>query len=106
MASVHIRRLSARELLVIGLPSLALVAGGFWLAAKFVKPAPPDRLVLSAGSAGGAYHEFAGRYAAILARDGVTLEVRPSAGSVENLQRLADPASDVEVAFVQGGIGG
>jgi len=44
------------------------------------------------------------RYRAILARDGVTLELRPSSGAVENVARLRDPESDVSVAFVQGGI--
>ena len=104
MKRIRIRRLSLRELVVIGLPSLALVVAGFWVASKFIKPAPPDRIVISTGGEGGAYYGFAKRYAEILAREGVTLEVRTSAGSLENLRRLQDPAGDVEVAFVQGGI--
>ena len=104
MKRIRIRRLSLRELLVIGLPSLALVVAGFWVASKFIKPAPPDRIVISTGGEGGAYYGFAKRYAAVLARDGVTLEIRTSAGSLENLKRLQAPAGDVEVAFVQGGI--
>lgn len=104
MKRIQIRRLSIRELLVFAVPSLLLVLGSFWVASKFIKPAPPDRIVISTGGEGGAYYGFAKRYAEILARDGVTLEVRTSAGSVENLKRLQDPAGDVEVAFVQGGI--
>jgi TRAP transporter TAXI family solute receptor len=34
----------------------------------------------------------------------VRVELRPSAGSVENLKLLADPSSDVEAAFVQAGV--
>ncbi len=104
MKAIRIRRLSLREALTIGLPSLVLVGAAFWLASAFIKPAPPDRIVISTGGEGGAYHAFAQQYAEILARDGITLEVRTSAGSVENLKRLQDPASDVEIAFVQGGI--
>jgi TRAP-type uncharacterized transport system substrate-binding protein len=46
---------------------------------------------------------FALRYQEILARDGVKLELRPSAGSQENVSRLLDDASAVEVGFLQGG---
>jgi TRAP-type uncharacterized transport system substrate-binding protein len=45
---------------------------------------------------------FAKRYAAILARDGITLEVRTSEGSVENLQRLRN--GEAQIGFVQGGV--
>lgn len=71
-----------------------------------VRPAPPTSLVLSAGAAGGAYLEFAQRYAAILARDGVRVEVRTSAGSLQNVQRLRLPSADpqaADVAFIQSG---
>ena len=33
------------------------------------------------------------------------MRARASTGSPENLARLADPASGVSVAFVQGGVG-
>ena len=39
-----------------------------------------------------------------LAREGITVELRATAGSVENVRLLADPAGDVDVAFVQGGV--
>ncbi|MSQ54176.1 MAG: TAXI family TRAP transporter solute-binding subunit [Betaproteobacteria bacterium] len=104
MKALRIRRLSLREVLTIGLPALVLAGAAFWLASAFIKPAPPDKIVISTGGEGGAYHAFAEQYAEILARDGITLELRTSAGSVENLKRLQDPAGDVEIAFVQGGI--
>ena len=40
-----------------------------------------------------------------LAKAGVTLEVRETSGSVENIRLLEDPKSGVEIAFVQGGTG-
>ncbi|MGL4409189.1 MAG: TAXI family TRAP transporter solute-binding subunit [Zoogloea sp.] len=91
---------SAIELVVLG---GMLVAAAFWLSWQFVRPAPPSHIVMSTGPAGGAYQYFAERYRDALAREGITLELRPSTGAVENLQRLkTDP--EVDLAFVQGGI--
>lgn len=78
---------------------------GFWVAYQFVEPAPPDHIVISSGSESGAYYLFAQRYKEFLARNGITLEIRTSAGSVENIARLKAPESDVDLAFVQGGTG-
>ncbi len=46
---------------------------------------------------------LARRYAAILARQGITVRLQRSEGSFENLQRLQDPDSGTDVAFVQSG---
>jgi TRAP transporter TAXI family solute receptor len=94
---------SLRDLLAVGLPLLALVVAGFWFASRFIQPAPPDTLVLSTGGEGGAYQRFGAAYKDVLARYGIRVVERPSAGSNENLQRLRDPDSDVAAAFVQGG---
>src|SRR4030095_16341240 len=51
----------------------------------------------------GAYHRFGLRYQQILKANGITLELRPSSGGVENLQRLGE--GSVSVGFVQGGTG-
>ncbi|MBX9927148.1 MAG: TAXI family TRAP transporter solute-binding subunit [Hyphomicrobiaceae bacterium] len=99
----HSRR-QWREILLIVLPTLALVIGAVLLALQFVEPAPPRRIVMTTGSAQGAYTKYAEQYAKILARSGVTLEVKPSAGSIENIERLLDRKSNVQLAFVQGGI--
>jgi hypothetical protein len=87
--------------LVLFLASIALMLA-WWT----VRPAPPKSIVLSAGAAGGAYLTFARRYAEILARDGETVEVRTSQGSIENLRRLRLPHCDPEaadIAFLQSG---
>jgi TRAP-type uncharacterized transport system substrate-binding protein len=58
-------------------------------------------------SAGPEYSRFwfAGqKYKEILARNGVTLRVLTSSGTLENLARLADPASHVDLGFVQSGL--
>lgn len=95
---------AAKDLLfIVGLPLLAIVAA-FWFASRYIKPAPPDSFVMSTGADGGAYHLFAQQYQKILARENISLVLKPSAGSVENLQRLRVPESQVEAALVQGGI--
>ena len=98
-----LKLLSWRDVLGIALPSLLLAAGAFWLAAQFVKPAPPDTLVISTGGEGGAYQSFAARYRDVLGRYGIKLVEKPSAGSTENLARLRDPDIEVDAAFIQGG---
>ncbi len=84
--------------------TLVLILAGFVVAYQFVDPAPPDSLVLATGADGGAYQRYGERYAAYLARAGVDVTLRQTAGSVENLQLLAAD-SDVDLAFVQGGLG-
>lgn len=56
----------------------------FW----FFRSAPPRTLVLTSGPQGSTFQRFADSYAKALARDGVTLQVLPSHGSMENLLRL------------------
>ncbi|MDR1648554.1 MAG: TAXI family TRAP transporter solute-binding subunit [Zoogloeaceae bacterium] len=89
-------------LLASGWPLALIVILGFALAFQFVKPAPPRQLVMTTGSTGGAYYEFAQRYRDILARDGVTLEILTSAGSGENLKRLKEGTA--QIGFIQGGV--
>jgi TRAP transporter TAXI family solute receptor len=94
-----------RDLLFALTPALLIAIAAVWFAVKFFRPAPPDTIVITTGAPEGAYQAFAQKYRAILARDQVKLELRLSAGSVENLDRLRDPASAESVAFVQGGTG-
>lgn len=100
----RLRHLSLRDAFAIGLPALALLVAAFWFTAQFIRPAPPDHLVISTGGEGGAYEMYAARYRPILARNGIELRVQPSAGALENLQRLQDSASGIDVAFLQGGL--
>ncbi|MBA3904296.1 MAG: C4-dicarboxylate ABC transporter substrate-binding protein [Rhodocyclaceae bacterium] len=104
MRRIGIPRISLHDLLATAGPVVLLVIAGFWIAYQFVEPAPPRRVVISTGSPGGAYHAFAERYRGILARNDIRLEIRPSSGSIENLQRLKSDDSGVDIAFVQAGI--
>ncbi|MBI5790973.1 MAG: ABC transporter substrate-binding protein [Rhodocyclales bacterium] len=98
-----LKLVSWRDFLYIALPSLLLAAAAFWVAAQFIKPAPPDRLLVSTGGEAGAYLRFAARYKDVLARYGVELVALPSAGATENLKRLRDPEFEVDAGFIQGG---
>lgn len=95
---------SLREILIVGLPSLAFIIAMFWIASMFVQPAPPKLLYMSTGSESGAYHGYAKQYKEILARQGITLELRTSTGALENLQRLKDDNSHITIGFIQGGV--
>ena len=95
--------ISRRDLWLTITPVVLIALAAFVFAFRFVEPAPPDSIVISTGAVDGGYHMFALRYREILARDGVKVELRPSAGSQENVSRLLDEKSDVEVGFLQGG---
>ncbi len=88
---------------MVVLPIVALVLSGFWLASRYIRPAPPNTLVISTGAPGGAYQYYASLYRPILARSGIELREWGSEGSMDNLQRLKDRSQEVDVAFVQGG---
>lgn len=80
---------------------LALIALMF--AYQFVEPAPPKSLSIATASAEGAYYSFANEYKEYFANEKIHLEVIETSGSVENLELLHK--GEVDVAFLQGGIG-
>jgi len=96
--------LSMRDLLVTAGPfvllALALLLLAYWL----LDPTPPRRVSLATGAERSDYAEFGARYAKALQREGITVALRPTHGAAENLALLRDPASGVDVAFVQGGV--
>jgi TRAP transporter TAXI family solute receptor len=94
-----------REQLSVGVPAVLAAVAAFWIAFQWVKPAPPSRVVIATGRADGAYYRFAQQYAERLGREGITLEIRETPGSVENVRLLQDRASGIDLAFVQGGTG-
>jgi TRAP-type uncharacterized transport system substrate-binding protein len=71
----------------------------YWL----VDPSPPHRVTLSTGQDNSSYGQFGKRYAAILAKQHIEVILKPSLGSQDNLKRLDDPHSGVDIAFVQSG---
>jgi len=70
----------------------------------FFHLAPPNTITITSGPDGSVFSKTAERYAKILQRNGITLRILPSEGSVDNIKRLADPSSKVDIGFVQGGV--
>jgi TRAP transporter TAXI family solute receptor len=99
-----IRRFSWKDALASALPVAVLLAGAIWAALHFIDPAPRMRVVMATGAEDGAYLDFARSYAKQLAEDGVTLEVQPTAGALDNIKRLRDPEDAARVAFLQDGL--
>ena len=97
--------LSARDLLITAGPFLIVALMLLVLAYFALDPTPPKKVVLATGPEQGAYAEFGKRYAAALKQRGIEVQLRATQGAAENLRLLLDPASGVDLAFVQGGAG-
>ena len=78
---------------------LLLLAAGVYV----VETLPPHKIVMATGAQGGAYHELGIRYREILAQAGVEAQLLTTTGAIENLTRLRDPPSGVDIGFIQGG---
>lgn len=99
----QLQRNQRRDLWIILAPSLLLVGLAFATTFYFIKPAPPKTLVIAAAQDEGGFRYYARRYQEILARDGITLEIRGTQGSLSSLGLLAEERGGVDVAFVQSG---
>jgi TRAP-type uncharacterized transport system substrate-binding protein len=75
-----------------------------WALLHFVHSAPPHTLTITSGPKGSNFESIAQRYGRILAKNGIKLNVLQSQGSLENLQRMTDPKSHVDIALVQSGV--
>ncbi len=104
MSSIQdFKALSLRDLLITFGPALLLVTLLGYLAYRMVDPTPPKIVTLATGQENSAYEVLGKRYAAVLARQGITVRLKRSEGSMENLQKLQDPDSGIDIAFVQSG---
>ena len=95
--------ISVRDLTIAWGPFLLLGIALLVVAYWFLDPQPPKRIVLGTGPENSAYAEFGKRYQQELKRYGITVELRHTAGSRENLVFLRDGKEKVDIAFVQGG---
>ncbi len=90
-------RASRDGLMLVAL--VALVVGvGFALAYRFASPAPPRMLRMAAGPEGGAYALFADRYREELALYEIEVDVRHTAGTLENLELVRSGQADLALA--------
>ena len=93
--------LGRAAILSASLLTIAVIGIGVFL---FFYLAPPNTVSMTSGPKGSSFERYAEKYAKILKKQGVTLKIVPSEGSVENIKRLADPASKINIGFVQGGV--
>jgi TRAP-type uncharacterized transport system substrate-binding protein len=101
---LKITGVSWREVVQTVGPLVLLCAVLVWGTLHFVNSAPPQTITISTGPKGSTFEANAERYRKILARNGVTLKILESQGSIDNLHRLADPKSKVDVALVVSGL--
>ena len=101
---VWLLEISWRDLAITLGPILLLSVAAAWVAIRLVRPAPPSTITITAGADGSIFRITAEKYRKILARNGVTLQILPSEGSLENLKRLNDSSLRVDIGFVQGGV--
>jgi TRAP-type uncharacterized transport system substrate-binding protein len=90
------------SLVVVCFISLVTFLTIYW----FIHSAPPRVVTITTGPEGSVFWRNATNYLQILARNGVKLKILTSEGSLENLQRLENLASGVDIGFVQGGVSG
>lgn len=93
-----------RELTLTFAPIAVFVVVVITLVVWLVDPAPPRSITMSAGPHDSSFLQAANEYKKILARNGITLNVLESDGSMQNLHRLLDPKQHVDIALVQGGV--
>src|SRR5215470_7235530 len=66
-------------------------------------PSPPSKVTMGTAFKGSSFAYFGRQYREIFARSNIDLELRETAGSVENVKLLQDPKSGVQIALVLGG---
>jgi TRAP-type uncharacterized transport system substrate-binding protein len=102
--SVALFRVFRGRWLGVALVVLIVAGAGLWMASTMGNPFPPRTMVMATGPEGSAYYEFGARYREVLRRAGIDLRVKRTEGGVENLARLRDRASGVQVAFLESGL--
>jgi hypothetical protein len=95
--------LSLRDLLISFGPFVALTLALLALTYWWLDPNPPQKVVLATGPEQSAYERFGQRYAQALAAHGISVELRATDGSADNVALLR--SGEVDLGFVQGGSG-
>jgi TRAP transporter TAXI family solute receptor len=84
---------------LIGL--IAALFASIWL----ILPQPPKTLTIATGFPDGLYSQFAHHLKVELAKEKITLQIRNTGGSIDNLALINDPNSGIDLAIVQSGVG-
>src|SRR5438874_9234194 len=94
-----VRTTATRRIYVV----LGLLAAGLLVGVSLASrhALPPRVIVMATGPEGGSYAAYGARYREFLAREGLELRLRSTAGDGENLGLLRDPGSEVSVTFLE-----
>jgi len=79
---------------------LAILFGVLWV----LIPPPPKSIEMATGFPTGLYYQFGERLKSELHQEGVSLQVKATGGTLDNLALLSNPKSGVTFAMVQGGV--
>jgi TRAP-type uncharacterized transport system substrate-binding protein len=90
--------------IIKGLAAAVVVVSVVSLALIYFFPTPPSKVVIATGVKGSSFEFYGKRYREIFARYNIDLELRPTAGALDNLIELRNPDSGVQIAFVTGGL--
>jgi TRAP-type uncharacterized transport system substrate-binding protein len=86
--------------LVLAVGTMAAVS----LTLIYFIPAPPSRVIMATAFKGSSFEYYGRQYREIFARSNIELELRETAGAVENIKLLQDAKSGVQIALVVGGV--
>lgn len=93
-----------RRRLLAGLVVILTTLGILALSLAYLIPAPPTTVTIATAFKGASYDYYGHRYRDRFARAHIKLELRETAGALENLKLLLDPKSGVQIAFMNGGV--
>jgi len=79
---------------------LTILMGIWW----YADPPPPRHVLMATGSVGSSDEALGKKYVEFFKEKGITLELVPTSGAQENIDRLSDRDDPVQAAFVQAGV--
>jgi TRAP-type uncharacterized transport system substrate-binding protein len=87
-----------------GLATVVGIVSTVSLALVYFIPAPPSKVIMATAFKGSSFEYYGHEYREIFVRYNIELELRETAGAVENVKLLLDPKSDIQFALVVGGV--
>jgi TRAP-type uncharacterized transport system substrate-binding protein len=83
-----------------GLVLAVTIVGVVSLILTYSIPAPPSKVTMATAFKGSSFEYYGRQYQEIFARFNIELELRETAGAVENFELLQDPKSGIQIALV------
>lgn len=85
-------------------PLILLAIGAIGTVIWLAKPAPPRSVLMASGTQGGSYEVILKKYVEYFAKHGVKLELVPTLGAEDNINRMRDPKDRLKAALIQSGL--